>query len=132
MKKILSLITFFLLLTVVVNAQHIVADSTYQVDSPPEFKDGLKGYSRFMERMLDRDLPKRRGAPEGVYTLIVRFTVNIDGTVSDITIDNDPGYDTAGEVKRVIRMSSKMWTPAKLNGEPIAYRTYRRISFMIF
>lgn len=132
MKKILSLITFFLLLTVVVNAQNIVADSTYQVDSPPEFKDGLKGYSRFMERMLDRDLPKRRGATEGVYTVIVRFTVNIDGTISDITIDNDPGYDTAGEVKRVIRMSNKMWTPAKLNGEPIAYRTYRRISFMVF
>ncbi len=132
MKKILSLITFFLLLTVVVNAQNIVADSTYQVDSPPEFKDGLKGYSRFMERMLDRDLPKRRGATEGVYTVIVRFTVNIDGTISDITIDNDPGYDTAGEVKRVISKTSKMWIPAKLNNQPIAYRTYRRISFMVF
>lgn len=132
MKKILSLLTFFLLLTVVVNAQNIVADSTYQVDSPPEFKDGLKGYTRFMGRMLDRDLPKRKGAPEGTYTVIVRFTVNIDGTISDITIDNDPGYETAGEVKRVIRNTSKMWIPAKLNNQPIAYRTYRRISFMVF
>jgi periplasmic protein TonB len=132
MKKILSLLTFFLLLTVLVNAQNIVADSTYQVDSPPEFKDGLQGYGRFMERMLDRDLPKRRGAPQGIYTIIVRFTVNTDGTVSDITTDNDPGYETAGEVKRVIRMTSKKWTPAKLNNQPIAYRTYRRISFMIF
>lgn len=132
MKKILSLLGFFLLMAVFVNAQNIVADSTYQVDSQPDFKDGLKGYGRFMERTLDRDLPKRNGAPQGIYTVIVRFTVNIDGTISDITIDNDPGYGTAGEVKRVIRMTSKMWTPAKLNGEPIAYRTYRRVSFMIF
>lgn len=132
MKKILSLITFFLLLTVVVNAQNIVADSTYQVDSPPEFKDGLKGYSRFIERMLDRDLPKRKGAPEGIYSVTIRFTVNIDGTLSDITIDNDPGYEAAGEVKRVISKTSKMWIPAKLNNQPIAYRTYRRISFMVF
>jgi periplasmic protein TonB len=132
MKRILPALTLFLLLSVVVNAQSIVADSTYQVDSPPEFKDGLKGYGRFMERMLDRDLPKRKGAPQGRYTVIVRFTVNVDGTLSDIVVDNDPGYETASEVKRVIGKTSKMWTPAQLNGQPIAYRTYRSITFMIF
>lgn len=132
MKKILPVLSSFLLLSVVVSAQNTVADSTYLVDSPPEFKDGLKGYGRFMERMLDRDLPKRKGAPQGVYTVVVRFTVNIDGTISDIAVDNDPGYETVSEVKRVIGKTSKMWTPAKLNNQPIAYRTYRKISFMIF
>ncbi|WP_286966802.1 energy transducer TonB [Flavobacterium sp. UBA4854] len=46
------------------------------------------------------------------------FTIEKDGSLSDIKVMRDIGYGTGGEAIRVLRKSPK-WIPGKQNGKPI-------------
>ena len=44
----------------------------------------------------------RNKAVPGMYRVTVSFTINKDGIVNDIKADNDPGYGTAEEARRMV------------------------------
>lgn len=85
----------------------------------PEFLGGEDGWRNFLRKTLNAGVPADNNAPDGKYTVIIRFFVNPDGTLADIKAENDPGYGMAEEAKRVLKMSAK-WLPA------IRYGTYQR------
>ena len=87
-----------------------------------------KEWGRFLERSLNPQVPADNGAPPGLYNVDVVFTVNKDGTVSDIDVPEDPGYGTAAEVKRLMNKSLP-WNPAMCNDEAVKYREKERIVF---
>ncbi|MFX8523828.1 energy transducer TonB, partial [Acinetobacter baumannii] len=78
-------------------------------------------WAKYLERNLNRDLPVENGAPPGQYTVIVSFIVSKDGSISDVTAENDPGYGTKAEAIRVIAKGPK-WKPAVQNGRNVIYR----------
>jgi protein TonB len=49
-----------------------------------------------------RDITVRNKAVPGMYRVTVSFTINKDGIVNDIKADNDPGYGTAEEARRMV------------------------------
>lgn len=100
------------------------------VQIPAEFPGGIKEWQRFLERNLNSDLPTENGAPLGVYTVVVSFTVDTEGKVSDVKAENDPGYGTKDEAIRVIRKGPK-WTPAIQNGRSVVYRHKQMITFKV-
>lgn len=100
------------------------------VHIPAEFPGGIKEWQRFLERNLNSDLPTENGAPLGVYTVTVSFTVDTEGKVSDVKAENDPGYGTKEEAIRVIRKGPK-WVPANQNGRPVLYRHKQMITFKV-
>jgi len=61
---------------------------------------------------------------------VVKFVVSKDGSLSDITCENDPGFGICDEAKRVIK-KTKAWTPAIQNGRNV--NAYRRqpITFLV-
>jgi periplasmic protein TonB len=62
------------------------------------------------------------GATGGKYTVIVKFVVSKDGSLSDVKCENDPGFGMCEEAIRVIK-KTKNWTPAIQNGRNVnAYR----------
>src|SRR5215831_1035593 len=72
-------------------------------------------WNKYLERNLNAQTPADNGAPPGKYTVTVSFLVSKDGSISEVTALNDPGYGCAAEAVRVIKKGPK-WNPAIQNG----------------
>lgn len=102
----------------------------YTVQNPAEFPGGISAWSKYLERNLNRDLPVNNGAPAGKYTVVVSFTVDKNGSISDVQADNNPGYGTNEEAVRVIKKGPS-WKPAVQNGRNVIYRHKQSITFQV-
>lgn len=91
------------------------------VDVQAKFEGGDAAWRKFLERNYNRDIAVENGAPAGNYSVMVSFVVDVDGCVSDVRAENNPGSGVAEEAVRVIKMSGR-WTPAIKNGRYVAYR----------
>lgn len=100
------------------------------VQIPARFPGDIQAWTRYLERNLNSDIPIENGAPASVYTVIVTFTVDKDGKVSDVKAENDPGYGTKEEAIRVIKKGPN-WIPANQNGNPVVYRHKQMITFKV-
>jgi hypothetical protein len=93
-----------------------------KVDVEAEFPGGQPGWNKFLQKNLNADIPVDNDAPAGKYTVLVRFVVSKDGSITDIKALTKNGYGLEEEVIRIIEKSGK-WTPAIVNGKAVnAYR----------
>lgn len=77
---------------------------------------------RFLERNLDAHVPLNNEAPAGRYSVVIRFVVDKEGNVSEITPLTNHGYGMEEEAVRVLKKANK-WEPAVQNGHKVkAYR----------
>lgn len=100
------------------------------VQIPAEFPGGQKGWINYLEKSVDTDLPLRKGAPVGKYSVVVSFVVDKEGNVTNVKAENNPGYGTMEEAIRVLKNGPK-WVPATQNGENVIYRQRQAIVFMV-
>lgn len=84
----------------------------------------------YLMQNLKASTPTDNGARAGRYSVTVSFLVDKKGNVSEVNAENDPGFGTAKEAVRVIKMSGK-WTPATQNGKPVIYRQRQNIVFVV-
>jgi periplasmic protein TonB len=83
---------------------------------------------KFLKNTLNANVPVDNGAPAGRYKVAVRFVVDVDGTVSDITPVTNVGFGMEQEAIRALKKAKK-WEPAFQNGVHVkAYRT----QFIVF
>jgi antitoxin component YwqK of YwqJK toxin-antitoxin module len=94
------------------------------------FVDGIGGFKKFLERNLDANAPVRYNAPSGAYTVILNFTVNKDGTLSDFFAETRLGYGMEEEALRVFRACPN-WNPAMRFGRPIKAIRRQPITFVV-
>ncbi|MEO6539610.1 MAG: energy transducer TonB, partial [Ferruginibacter sp.] len=93
-----------------------------KVEVEAGFPGGEAAWKNYLERTLNRDTPTDNGAEPGVYKVIVKFVVSKDGSLSDVTCENDPGFGMCAEAIRVIK-KTRNWIPAIQNGRNVnAYR----------
>ncbi len=95
-----------------------------------EFPGGIPAWQIYLERNLRSDIPVRRKAPPGKYTVYVTFIVDKDGNISDVNAENDPGYGTKEEAIRVIANGPK-WKPAIQYNKNVIYRHKQGITFVV-
>jgi protein TonB len=95
-----------------------------------EFPGGAEGWTKYLRKNLNSDLPSQNGAPLGKYTVIVSFIVAVDGAISDVQAENDPGFGTKAEAVRVI-VKGPHWRPAVQNGRNVVYRHKQSITFQV-
>ena len=100
------------------------------VQIPAEFPGGLQGWTKFLEQKLNRDVPIKNKAPIGKYTVIVSFIVDMNGAISELKAENDPGYGTKEEAVRVMK-NSPSWKAAIQNGVNVPYRHKQSITFVV-
>lgn len=79
------------------------------------FRSGESEWRTFIGQNLNSEIPVKRKAPAGEYTVVVQFIVNVDGRLIDIQPLTAHGFGMEEEVARVIRRSPR-WTPAVLEG----------------
>jgi Ca-activated chloride channel family protein len=83
----------------------------------PVFSGGEKALRKFLlEHLIYPDEFKKSGLKGKVF---VTFTVNEDGTISDISIIKGLNSRIDSEVIRVIKLTSKMWQPGKNAGSAV-------------
>ncbi len=95
-----------------------------------QFPGGADAWLNFLKHNLRSEAPVENGAPEGTYKVIVSFTVDENGNISDVKAENDPGYGTSDEAVRVIKQSNK-WIPAEQNGRKVIYRQKQAVTFVV-
>jgi protein TonB len=94
-----------------------------KVEVEASYSGGEPGWRRYLQNSLDSEVPGNNGAPAGTYTVIVRFIVAKDGSLSDIVAETSYGYGMEAESIRVIKKSGK-WAPAIQNGRNVI--SYKR------
>jgi hypothetical protein len=124
---LISVLTFF---TIVIHAQDTTGNkpvnedtTTYRqvftkVEISPSFVGGELGWQRYVEKFLDQSIPKKRGAPAGLYRVAVQFIVEKDGSVNSIKGLTRNGYGMEAAAEDLIRKGPK-WKPAVQNGRQV-------------
>src|SRR3989339_509217 len=118
-----------------VNCPSVLVEAGYlsnQVDlekiKSPQFREQLA--VAFLNKNLKKEIPIEKGGPPGKYTVVLSFIIDTKGKVSNVEAENDPGYGTAEEAVRVMKLSPN-WIPAKQNGKPVVYKHKHTITYMI-
>lgn len=101
-----------------------------KVEVDAAFPGGEAAWRNYLQKNLNGSVPVDNGAGEGTYTVTVKFIVSKDGSLSEISCENDPGFGMCAEAIRVIK-KTKNWTPAIQNGRNV--NAYRRqpITFLV-
>jgi len=101
-----------------------------KVEVEASFPGGEGAWGRYLKNNLDANTPIDNGAPEGTYTVIVRFIVSKDGSISDVVPETKMGYGMEAEAVKIIKKGPK-WTPALQNGRNV--NAYRRqpVTFVV-
>lgn len=99
-----------------------------KVDIPAEFPGGINKARQFIANNIKYPDEAVENGVNG--TVQVKFTIELDGSISNITILRKLGYGCDEEVIRVLKRMPK-WSPAQLNGKnvrsyftmPVSFRT---------
>jgi antitoxin component YwqK of YwqJK toxin-antitoxin module len=111
--------------------QNVTIDTVFtRKENEASYYNGDSGWREFLTKNLKGDVGVNNGAPPGYYQTVVKFIVEVDGTINDVTLENDPGFGMGKEALRVIKLVKK-WKPAMQYGRLV--RAYRRqpITFQI-
>ncbi len=88
--------------------------SNMDVEIKPEYPGGFGAFFMLLSKNFTRPSDSNfRGG-----RLIVSFLVEKDGSLTEIKVLKDPGFGTAEEAIRVMKLSKK-WIPATQNGKPV-------------
>lgn len=96
-----------------------------------EFPGGITNWTHYLEKNLIT--PERllnTAKPYDKHTVVVGFSINKEGAISDISIVKSCEWDADREVIRIIKEGPK-WIPATIKGQPVVYRHKQSITFVI-
>jgi len=103
------------------NESGVQLDSTACIDREAEPSGGKKGWQSFLEEgmtgVLDAKVRNREWS-EGQATVVIRFIVEPDGSLSDFTSLTNYGSSIEYEVIRMLRRAPR-WTPARQHGQAV-------------
>ncbi|AXG73423.1 hypothetical protein DVK85_03920 [Flavobacterium arcticum] len=85
-----------------------VLDSTDIVHKQPQYPGGQK--ELYNDLLQSFKTPK---APDGTYKIYISFSVEKDGSMSNIKTIKDPGYGMGEEAIRALKSIDKKWAPGE-------------------
>lgn len=101
-----------------------------KVEVIPQFTGGQDAWAKYLVENLDPLIPVKEGWKPGKYTVLVRFFVHSDGSISDVTSQNYKGTKTAQHCIDLISKSPK-WQPAVQNGIKVNALRTQPITFVV-
>jgi TonB-dependent SusC/RagA subfamily outer membrane receptor len=99
----------------------------------PEFDPSIDptAWRQFLEKYTMSFIEEiGKKAPTGNYTVNVRFIVERDGTISNVSVLNDPGYGIGSKVLEMMKHAPK-WKPAIQNQRVVRSYHTQPITFVI-
>jgi TonB family protein len=104
--------------------------SATQTDSEAEFPGGAEAWRLHLEKNLNANVLAEHHAPSGYYSVVLKFIVHKDGSITNIKAQTKPGYGTEEEAIKVIKKGPK-WVPTKKDGRFIDSEVKQTITFMV-
>ena len=98
------------------------------VEEDPEFPGGMDSLKAFIERNLIYPQAARDNKIEG--KVYVTFTVEADGSISNVKVLRDIGGGCGEEAVRVVKMMPK-WKPGKQRGKPVRTQFNLPVTFKL-
>lgn len=98
--------------TPVSNSQENQIYNTAGIDIRPEFPGGVEAMNGFIKQNFKSPKENLKGK---IYAI---FIIEKDGSLSDIKILRDLGYETGAEAIRVLKLFPK-WSPGKQNNKTV-------------
>ncbi|MGX7668183.1 energy transducer TonB [Flavobacterium pedocola] len=91
-------------------------ESTVTVDKQPQYPGGIAEFLK--------NVGKKFNTPEvendaKTLKVLVYFVIEKDGSLSNIKVTRDPGYNLGKEALRVLNSMKTKWEPGYKNGEPV-------------
>jgi Gram-negative bacterial TonB protein C-terminal len=83
------------------------------IDVPPDFPRGIDNFYAFFDQKF-----KKPQVPDLIGKLFLSFTVEKDGSLTDIRVIKDIGFGTGEEAERVLQLSPK-WLPGEKDGKKV-------------
>jgi protein TonB len=122
----------------------VVDEGKGVVDAPKEDPDQIftkveieasvdsKQWRRHLESQLQRYIEDAasQGMAPGQYTVQVRFLVERDGSIADVSALNDPGYGLGKGAVEVVKRGPK-WSPGEQNGRKVRSYHTQPITFVV-
>ncbi|MGV3656448.1 MAG: energy transducer TonB [Chitinophagaceae bacterium] len=101
-----------------------------KAEKEPNFEGDDKAWRNFWVKNMNPVVPVDNGAPVGEYTVIIRFIVETDGTLTDVKALTKHGYGLEEECVRIIKLSGK-WQPAMQNGRVVRFYKKQPFTFVV-
>ncbi len=101
----------------ITNTPSVNIEPTHFWDSAPEFEGGLKALYAFVGSKLKYPEEATDKGKEG--TVYVKFIVDQNGKVGNLTLQNNAGYGFDEEALRVVALIPNFKTPGKVNGQAV-------------
>ena len=129
---LLSNVTLHAQVTPAAKPDTVLADGRIftKVEVEADFPGGLQAWIGYLQKNLNANVPADNAAPIGRYTVVAKFAVSPDGSLSDISTETNFGYGMEKEVIRIIQKSGK-WNPASKDGKPIKAFRRQPVTFQI-
>lgn len=90
--------------------------SFVSMETPPSYPGGVEKFYKFLNDNIKYPAAAKDNNIQG--NVFVSFTVEKDGSFTDIRVDRKLGYGTDEEAIRVLKLS-KRWNPGMQNGKPV-------------
>jgi len=98
------------------------------IDSYPEFEGGMAAWAKFIQRNLRYPYAAQEKEVQG--KVFLSFVVEIDGSITDVTLIKGIGAGCDEEAIRVIRKSPK-WKPGQQQNRKVRVRYTMPLSFQL-
>lgn len=98
-------------------------------DNEPEFEGGLKALYTFVGSKLKYPTEAYESGKEGI--VHVKFVVDVDGKVTNLSLLNSIGYGLDQEALRVVAMIPKFKKPGMVAGKPVRVYYHLPIKFKV-
>ena len=116
----LPIFIFIVAFTSISKAEYIAEvkqeDPTSKVDKMPEFKGGMEELTMFVSKILKYPAKAQTDGTEG--TVYVRFFVDVDGSVQDVSVTKGVSPEIDKEALRVVNKMPK-WIPGEKDGKAV-------------
>jgi len=94
------------------------------------YKTGDDDWKNFIKQNLNALAAVENKAPEGTYTVVVKFDIERDGSLSNIRAETNHKYGMEDAVIKMIKKSQK-WTPEIFLGEPRLVNKRQLVTFVV-
>ena len=101
-----------------------------KIEVDASYSSGQSGWNAYLSNNIDGHIPTENGAPVGTYTVIVRFIIEKDGSVSNVIPETNFGFGMEYELVSIIKKSGS-WTPALQNGNPVIAYKRQSLTFTV-
>lgn len=98
------------------------------VEHQPEFPGGYDSLMGFLRKNIRYPSDARKAGYEG--TVYLKFLVNVDGSVTDVSIIRGVSASIDAEAKRVVEMFPN-WTPGRQAGQDVTVRFVIPVKFAL-